>query len=69
MKVQIDCPICDQIAVITEEQVELSYKEKKINIIQQFYKCQQCGHESTTTELDEDLLNRLKIEYDKKNKQ
>jgi len=57
------CHFCDGRSFITIEQRDFRYKGEGFNVNQYFYKCQECGEEYTTDELDSETMRQVYFEY------
>ena len=57
------CHLCDGRSFITIEQRDFRYKGEGFNVNQYFYKCQECGEEYTTDELDSETMRQVYFEY------
>lgn len=57
------CHLCDGRSFITIEQRDFTYKGEVFNVKQYFYKCQSCGEEYTTDELDSETMRQVYFEY------
>jgi uncharacterized C2H2 Zn-finger protein len=54
-----ECPRCDGKAYLNSEKKEYVVHDKTILMDSYFYKCNKCGMEFTTTELDDEWLEEL----------
>jgi putative zinc finger/helix-turn-helix YgiT family protein len=68
MKVKIECPYCDGMAVLMKQPRELTYRKEVFKIIEHFYKCEKCNEEFTTTESDTISLVQAHNQYREKHK-
>jgi len=68
MKKQMECPLCDGFADLTIKKDEFLLRKEKFMINQHFYKCQKCGEEFTTSEMDSLNLNQVYNLYREKHK-
>ena len=66
MKVRIECPYCDGIAVLQRQQRELVYRKEQFKVVEYFYKCEKCSEEFTTTETDTVTLLQAHNQYREK---
>ena len=60
MKSNIECPYCEGIAAIKTVPEEIAYKKGKFNVKANFYKCEKCQEEFTTTETDTFTMEQVK---------
>lgn len=58
------CPFCDGTAVHTIEQGTLDYRGVSFTIDQHFFKCNKCGEQFTTNELDDMTLTNVHLAWD-----
>ena len=63
MKEVIECAYCDSVAKLHKEAKELIYRKEKFNVIQHFYKCEQCEEEFTNNEVDALTLAQAHNQY------
>lgn len=68
MKVKIECPYCDGMAVLKKQPKELTYRKEMFKIIEHFYKCEKCNEEFTTTETDTISLVQAHNQYREKHR-
>jgi DNA-directed RNA polymerase subunit RPC12/RpoP len=63
-KSSIECPLCDGMGILTTRNCDFQYRGELVNIEQMFYKCNCCGEEYTTDEVDDVSLKRIYEKYD-----
>lgn len=66
MKQKIECPFCDGIANLQKQTKELNYRKDTFTVVAHFYKCEKCGEEFTTTEVDSISLIQVHNQYREK---
>lgn len=59
----MDCIVCFSNAEYKVGKTYIDYKGEKFLIDQHYYKCNSCGEEFTTNELDEISMRNLYLEY------
>jgi len=60
MKKKLDCPNCEDKAILETEPLKLKYKNKIHHILLYVYKCRTCKTRFTTTESDTKTINQVK---------
>jgi putative zinc finger/helix-turn-helix YgiT family protein len=63
MKKITECTFCDGDAKIHSEQTEVAYKKEMFCVNQYFYKCELCGEEFTTDEVDDISMLQVYNQY------
>lgn len=64
MKLTLPCGLCDGNATLKSDIQTFNYKGETFNNIEQFfYKCNSCGEEFTTNEVDDLTLKQVYKEY------
>lgn len=63
MKLKIECPYCDGIAVLKREPQHLTYRKEVFKVTAHFYKCGKCKEEFTTTESDTRTIMQAHNQY------
>lgn len=63
MKKIIDCVNCDGKARLASAERTIEYKKEQFTVVEQFYKCDACGEEFTTTETDTVTMNQVYNQY------
>jgi putative zinc finger/helix-turn-helix YgiT family protein len=68
MKKIIECPMCDGNAELQSEKKNRTFRKEEFEITEFFYRCNKCGEEFTTTEIDEvniaQVFNQYREKYD-----
>lgn len=59
----MECPFCDGRATIKKRLRQMKYKCGKFTVNAEYYKCDKCNEEFTTTELDTKTINKLHKQY------
>jgi putative zinc finger/helix-turn-helix YgiT family protein len=63
MKKTIDCVNCDGKAHLASAERTIEYKKEQFTVVEQFYKCDACGEEFTTTDTDTVTMNQVYNQY------
>lgn len=63
MKKKIECPFCDGQAVLNRSTRTLLYRKESFDVVEHFYKCENCSEEFTTTETDTIGMLQLHNQY------
>lgn len=66
MKKMLECPYCDGKAVLTKENRGLTYRKDSFDVVEHFYKCNNCKEEFTTTETDAISILQMHNQYREK---
>ncbi|NLT51956.1 MAG: DUF4065 domain-containing protein [Ignavibacteria bacterium] len=66
MKKLIECPVCDGQAVLTFEKAKRIFRKEEYELYESFYKCNKCGEEFTTTDIDEVSISQVYNQYREK---
>lgn len=66
MKLKLNCPYCDGFAELKNELHTVTYRKEEFSNFSFFYKCNNCGKDFSTTEIDDVNVNQIYNQYREK---